>query len=169
MSGTRTRYSKTQKAIHWLTVALVLFNLLLPGTIERVVDLLGGGKTPTASEALSADLHVYSGVAILALTILRLLLRTIHGAPGQPEGEPDIFHLLARLSHAVFYAVLIVMPGLGIAKYYLGIDAAGDLHGGPFKLLLWALIVLHVAAVLVHQFWWKTNLIARMTTGKARD
>lgn len=167
MTNTRTGYSLAQKALHWLTVILVLFNLLLPGSIERVVDLLGGGKTPTASETLSANLHIYSGIAILVFTVLRLMLRFIQGAPGQPDGEPDIFHLLAKLSHAVFYAVLILMPALGIAKYYFDIDAAGDLHGGLVKLFLWALIALHVAAVLVHQFWWKTNLLARMTTGKA--
>ena len=167
MTNTRTGYSLAQKTAHWLTVLLVLINLLLPGSIERVVDLLGGSKTPTASELFSANIHIYGGIAIMALTVLRLTLRFIQGAPGQPQGEPDSFHLLAKLSHAVFYAVLIVMPALGIAKYYLDMNVAGDLHGGPVKLLIWTLIVLHVAAVLVHQFWWKTNLIARMTTGKA--
>ena len=57
------------------------------------------------------------------------------------------------------------MPVLGIAKYYFAVDAAGYLHAGPVKLLLWALIGLHVAAVLVHHFYWKTNVLARMTKG----
>ena len=163
----RLDYPIAQRLLHWLTVLLVFFNLLLPGSIERVADLLGGGKVPTASEWTSANLHIYSGFTILALTILRLLLRAIQGAPGSPIGEPSIFHLVGKASHALFYAVLIIMPALGIAKFYFAIDPAGDLHAGPVKLVLWALIAAHVGAVLVHQFYWKTNALARMTKGSS--
>lgn len=165
MTNIRTRYSLAQRALHWLTVLLVFFNLLLPGSIEHVTDTFDDGKVPSPADMFSANLHIYAGFAILGLTILRLLMRLIQGAPGKPAGEPEIFHLLGTMSHAVFYAVLIVMPLLGIAKYFFAIDIAGDLHGGPVKALLWALIGLHVAAVLVHQFWWKTNVLARMTGG----
>lgn len=167
MANSPTVFSAPQRTIHWLTVILVLFNLILPGSIERVVDLLGGGKVPTSSETLSANLHIYSGIAILTLTVLRLALRAIQGVPEKPADEPDFVGLLAKASHALFYAVLIAMPALGIAKYFFDVDAAGDLHGGPVKLLLWALIGMHVLAVLVHQFWWRTNILARMTTGQA--
>ncbi len=34
------------------------------------------------------------------------------------------------------------------------------------KLLLWLLIVAHVGGALVHQFYWKTNVLARMTHGR---
>ena len=163
----RLDYSVAQRVLHWSTLLLVFFNLLLPGSIERVADLLDEGKTPSPSEWTSADLHIYSGFAILGLTVLRLLLRAIQGSPGAPIGEPPMFHFLGKASHALFYAVLIIMPGLGIAKFYLGIDAAGGLHGGPVKLILWALIVGHVGAVLVHQFYWKTNALARMTKGSS--
>ncbi|MDB5553539.1 MAG: cytochrome [Rhizobium sp.] len=57
------------------------------------------------------------------------------------------------------------MPVLGMAKYFFAVDASGYLQGGPVKLLLWVLIGLHVAAVLVHQFYWKTNVLARMIKG----
>lgn len=165
MAYLRTSYSLAQRSLHWLTVILVFFNLLLPGQIEHVADTFDEGQIPNAGDLFSANLHIYSGFAILALTILRLILRIVQGAPGQPVGEPNFFHLLAKISHVVFYAVLTVMPALGIAKYFFGIDAAGGLHGGPVKALLWALIGAHVAAVLVHQFWWKTNILARMTNG----
>lgn len=161
----KTSYSLLQKLLHWATVVLVFFNLLLPGSIEHVVDMMDDGKTPSGSDQFSANLHIYAGITVLVLTLLRLLLRAVYGAPGAPEGEPDIFHLLAKLSHALFYAVLIVMPALGIAKYFFAVDAAGDWHGGPVKILLWTLIGLHVAAVGVHQFYWRTNILSRMTTG----
>lgn len=165
MAYARTSYSSAQRALHWLTVLLVFFNLLLPGAIEHVVDAMDDGQVPTPAQMSSAHLHIYVGFAILGFTLLRLILRAVQGAPGQPAGEPEAFHHLARISHAAFYLVLLLMPALGIAKYFLGIDAAGDLHAGMVKVVLWALIALHVAAVLVHQFWWKTNVIARMTRG----
>jgi cytochrome b561 len=168
MASTRlTNYSIAQRVMHWLTFLLVFFNLILPGSIEHVADTFDDGGVPGAIDMFSANLHIYSGVAILVLTLLRLLFRFFQGAPTQPAGEPDIFHTVGKISHVIFYAVLLAMPALGIAKYFFGIDAAGDLHGGPVKLLLWALIGLHVAAVLVHQFYWKTNVLARMTKGSA--
>lgn len=167
MAYVRNGYSLAQRGLHWLTVLLVFFNLVFPGRIEHVTDTFGDGGVPNLADLFSANLHVYAGFAILGLTVLRLLLRVVQGAPGKPPGEPDIFHLLGNLSHGLLYAVLIAMPVLGAAKYFFGIDGAGFLHGGPVKVILWALIVLHVAAVLVHQFWWKTNILARMTKGSA--
>lgn len=165
MASRNENYTGIQKLLHWATVLLVFFNLLLPGSIERVVDLLDGGKVPTSSEALSANLHIYAGLTILGLTLLRLIIRLVQGAPAAPEAEPDVFHVIGKIAHALFYAVLLIMPALGVAKYFFGIDAAGDWHGGPVKIALWTLIGLHVGAVIVHQFYWKTNLLARMTTG----
>ena len=98
---------------------------------------------------------------------LRLTMRLINGAPALLAGEPHIFHAVGKISHAVFYAVLILMPALGIAKYFFGVDTAAELHAGRVKILLRGLIGLHVGAVLVHQFYWKTNTLARMTKGSA--
>ena len=165
MASTDNGYTIVQRSLHWATVLLVFFNLLLPGNIEEVVDLLDEGKVPSASEMFPANIHIYAGIAILCLTLLRLAFRVVQGAPAAPAGEPAAFHLAGKISHGLFYAVLLLMPLLGIAKYYFGIDAAGDLHGGPMKVLLWALIGMHVAAVGVHQFYWKTNALARMTRG----
>lgn len=57
------------------------------------------------------------------------------------------------------------LPLSGIAAYYFGARVAGELHSGPFKGLMWVLIAGHVAAVLVHQFYWRTNVLKRMTHG----
>lgn len=162
---TQFTYSIPQRILHWLTALLVFFNLLFPGRIERVADLLDGGKTPSADEWTSASLHIYTGFAILGLTVLRLILRVVQGAPAAPAEEPPIFRLLSKIGHGLLYALLIVMPVLGISKFYFGNDFNGFLHGGPLKLLLWALIVVHIAAVFVHKFYWKTNVLERMTRG----
>ena len=161
-------YSVPQRALHWLTVALILFNLLLPGQNERVTDLLGGGKTPTPSEWTSANLHIYSGFAVLGLTLLRLILRFVQGAPAAPASEPAALRLVAAATHGALYLLLLAMPVAGIAKFYLGVGAAGFIHGGPMKLALWILLILHVAGALVHKFVWKTDVMERMTSGRVK-
>jgi cytochrome b561 len=158
-------FSIPQRIIHWLTAALVLFQLLLPGEIERVADLFDDGKTPSSSQLTSATIHIVIGFTILGLTVLRLILRFVQGVPAEPVEEPAIFRLLSQIAHGLFYLVLLAMPVLGISKYYFGNDFNGTLHGGPVKLVLWVLIIGHVAAVLVHKFYWKTNVLERMTRG----
>jgi len=158
-------YSIPQRILHWLTALLIFFNLLFPGQIERVADLVDDGKTPAASEWSSANLHIYTGLAILGLTILRLILRFVQGAPQPPVEEPAFFRVVARIAHVLLYGVLLAMPLSGLAKFYLHVDAAGFVHGGPMKLLLWVLIVAHVIGALVHKFYWKTNVLERMTRG----
>jgi cytochrome b561 len=66
----------------------------------------------------------------------------------------------ARLSHTVFYILLILMPALGLLAYYLG-DPYGDLHelGKPILIIL---IALHLCASLYHQFWLKDGTLQRI-------
>jgi cytochrome b561 len=158
-------YSLSQRILHWLTVLLVFFNLLLPGSIEKVADLFDEGKVPAPDDLTSAHLHIYSGLAILALTLLRIILKVAQGAPAAPAEEPAIFQLAAKAAHGLLYLLLLAMPLSGIAKYFFAVDLAGFVHGGPMKLALWLLIIAHVAGVLVHQFYWKTNVLERMTRG----
>jgi cytochrome b561 len=158
-------YSIPQRVVHWLTTLLIFFNLLLPGQIERVADLLDGGKTPTPDEWTSASIHIYTGFTILGLTILRLILRFAQGAPEAPADEPALFRFLSKAAHGLLYLLLIAMPITGISKVYWGVDFNGFLHSGPLKLVLWALLIGHIAAVFVHKFYWRTNVLERMTRG----
>ena len=162
-------YSVPQRALHWITAALILFSLLLPGQIERVADLLGGGKTPTPEEWTSANIHIYVGFVVLGLTLLRILLRLVQGAPETPASEPAPLRLVAAVTHGALYLLLLAMPAAGIAKFYFGVGVAGFIHGGPMKLALWILIVLHVAGALVHKFYWKTDVMERMTSGRVKS
>jgi cytochrome b561 len=154
-----------QRILHWLTVLLIFFNLLLPGNIEDVADALGEGRSADAADLFWANIHAYVGFAVLALTVLRIVLRVVQGAPAAPAAEPALFQTIAKVAHGLLYLLLLAMPLSGIAKFYLDVDAAGFVHGGPMKLLLWILIVTHIAAVFVHKFYWKTNVLERMTRG----
>jgi cytochrome b561 len=99
------------------------------------------------------------------LVAARLLLRFTKDVPDAPSEEPKIFRIAAKLSHAVLYTLLIAMPSTGIAAYYLGTSAAGNIHADVLKVILWGLIGAHVLGALVHQFYWKTNVLRLMTIG----
>ncbi|WP_454747909.1 cytochrome b [Ciceribacter selenitireducens] len=158
-------YSIPQRLIHWLMAGLILFNLLFAEAMEELTEALEEGQVPSADMVASANIHAYVGIAVLCLAVIRLLLRLTHGAPDAPADEPPLFRLAGKIAHATFYLLFLVMPAAGIAAYYFGIGAAGEIHAGPMKLLMWILIVAHVGAVLVHQFVWKTPVAQRMTKG----
>ncbi|MFP5077498.1 cytochrome b [Rhizobium sp. YIM 134829] len=158
-------FSLPQRVLHWTTVLLVLFNLLASDDMEHWWRAVRHGTEPAPDLLAGANLHAYVGIAILAVAVLRLALRHIQGVPADPAVEPAPFRLLARITHFGLYALLIGMPIAGMAAYYGGIAQAGELHGELMKTALWILIGLHVAGALVHQFYWKTNVLRRMTVG----
>ncbi|MEH3109947.1 MAG: cytochrome b/b6 domain-containing protein [Agrobacterium cavarae] len=161
-STTVTGYSIPQKALHWTMALLILFNLIFSDGMEHWNRLMRRGEPITPDDIASANIHAYVGIAVLVLCLVRLCLRLVQGVPEAPADEPPIAKLVAKVTHWAFYAIFLAMPLSGIGKYYFGNDIAGELHGGPIKLLLWALIVLHILGVLVHQFFWRTNLLRRM-------
>jgi cytochrome b561 len=56
---------------------------------------------------------------------------------------------------------MLALPLTGIAIYYLGVQALGDVHE-TLRLPLIALVVLHVAGAVYQRFILKTNVLNRM-------
>jgi cytochrome b561 len=161
-------FSLPQRTVHWLMALFILYNLLFPDGMERVADAMEEGGAPPADAIFSANLHAYVGISILVLAIVRLCLRFVQGAPDAPDVEPPALRLLAKVTHGLLYLLFFAMPLSGVAAYYGGVEVAGFVHGGPMKLLMWILILAHIAGALVHQFYWKTDVLARMTRGVNR-
>lgn len=160
-----TSYSILQKALHWTMTLLILFNLIFSDAMEEATEAYERGEVPSPEDLSSANIHAYVGIAVLCLGLIRLVVRLMRGAPEAPAEEPPILRLASKIAHGAFYALFFLLPLSGIGKYYFGNETAGFVHGGPLKLLMWILIVVHIAAVLVHQFYWKTNVAQRMTKG----
>lgn len=158
-------YSLSQRFLHWAVALLIFFNLLFPDGMNIWHRLVRRGQVPTPEQIASANIHAYVGIAILLLAVLRLCLRFVKGVPPEVSREPAIFRLAAKLAHAGLYILIFAMPLSGIAAYYFGIDPAGFLHADVLKIVLWALIAAHVAGALIHQFYWKSNVLRRMTLG----
>ncbi len=154
-----------QRVLHWGMALLIFFNLLFADGMEAWDRLTDQGQTPTPDQLASANIHAYVGITILVLAAVRLCLRFTSGAPPVIASEPFVLQIASKIAHAAFYILFFAMPLSGIAKYYFDVDFAGFVHAGPLKLLMWVLIVVHIAAALVHQFYWKTDVVKRMTRG----
>jgi cytochrome b561 len=150
-----------QIILHWLIAALVALQFLLAEGIETLWRDRMTGAIP--NEAFPTP-HTVTGFAILVLMLWRLVLRLRHGAPPPPAGEAPALARVAQATHALFYLLLIGMPVSGAIAWFGGLRLPAEAHGVAASVLL-VLVVLHVAAALAHQFWWKTDVLRRMTRG----
>ncbi len=151
-------YSKTQIALHWIIVVLVLFQVVMH---DDIVRLWTGRMDGTLPNAATPNAHVAVGFLILALAVWRLVLRLTRGVPALPAGEHPALKLVASGTHVLFYVLLIGMPLSGAAAWILGVVAAAQAHSVAEKLLI-LLIGLHVLAALAQHFWFKTDVLKRM-------
>ena len=158
-------YSISQRVVHWATALLIFFNLVFADGMEEWHHATRDGGSATADQVASANVHAYVGIAIAVLAVLRLLLLAIHGKPALPENEHPLAKLASAVTHGLLYLLLFLVPLSGIMAYYFGAGIAGEAHAEILTTLLWALLVLHIAAALVHKFYWKTDVMDRMTKG----
>jgi cytochrome b561 len=156
----RSGYSVSQVALHWIIALLVLFQLLFGDSMSHFLHLKHRGMAIDASVRSWAGYHYWVGWTILALVLLRLLLRLVRRVPEPAAGGPHWMKRAAVASHALFYVILLAMPVLGLLGYYIG-DPYGDIHSWGKPLLI-ILICVHAAAALVHQFWLKDGTLRRM-------
>jgi cytochrome b561 len=178
--ATRSRYSDGAILFHWTIAVLIIVNIV----IALATDDWHGPARATA-----IGIHKATGFTILILSVFRLIWRLIHRPPPFPAGIRAWEAVTARIVHWVFYVLMVALPLTG----WLFISAAAErkpfswygLFGLPYlpvqgdkavggsmheahEILgyaLIALIVLHIAAALKHQFFDGTREIARMWPG----
>ncbi|MRX50511.1 cytochrome b [Paracoccus sp. S-4012] len=161
-----TGYSTLQILIHWTIAALVVAQLLTGGDMadafERVRETSSEGEAPA-----TARLHMGIGATILVLVVLRTLARALQGVPPASPASPRWDVLLSRASHTAMYVLLYAVPLAGLSAWLSKSEAVGELHA-TLKSLLVAVVLLHIAGALFHQFWLRDNLIARMLRSDTR-
>jgi cytochrome b561 len=172
------RYHGVLVALHWLLGLMILVGLFM-GTfaLEPVPN-----SDPAKVDGLRG--HMINGMLIGGLMILRLIVRvrTSH-PPAAPTGMAWA-DTIAPWTHWALYALVFVMVASGFAMSLMaglpGIVFGGNgqplpetfdvfwpraIHGIAAKLLI-ALVVLHVAAALYHQFVKGDGLFRRMWFGR---
>ncbi len=173
IKSTPTHYGSVAVAIHWFTSLLIV---LLFAT-----GLLAAGQADPAAKVVLLRAHIPLGAGALLLTLFRIvwwLVADLH--PTAPADQPAWQQWAARAVHVGLYLVVLVAASSGIATIVLsgalpaiiGSAALPNfesilprlVHGGVTKLML-ALLVLHVAAALYHQFVRRDHLLQRMGIG----
>lgn len=155
---TKTSYSGLQIALHWAIALLIGANYLISEGMGRFLDKHLEGE---AVSGLTPNFHVYAGVAVLVLALVRLVLRATTGAPA-PISEGSVMDLAAVWAHRALYVLMILVPALGASAWYLGIEEAGDLHELTMNIMM-IIAGVHALGALFHQFVLKDGLLRRMT------
>lgn len=154
-------FSRTQIGLHWVTVILVAFNLLVEDGIKTAQQAYRNATEPAFWNGWMGSFHAWIGATILLIALTRLVLRLVHGVPAPPPGEGRDMQKIASLVVLAFYALLIAMPLTGIIAYYFQEFWVGEIHGWG-KPFFMALIALHVAASLWHHFYKRNDVLRRM-------
>lgn len=152
-------FTHLQKMLHWAVVVLLILQYLFFDGMGRPFHNLE--ETGTATYSFTVIAHIVIGVTVLVLALWRIALRLRLGAPPPPAQEPGWAQTAGKITHVLLYVMLVGLPLGGLAAWFTVSESLADLHAAGTNILL-ALVALHVGAVLVHQFHWKTNLLRRM-------
>lgn len=171
------RYGRITRLLHWAMAAIFLWQFTGMGLRLLL------GRTPLVTVFVGS--HAAVGALLFALVAVRILWRAVN-RERHPPYEHGLLGVLARAGHAALYALMVIVPGLGLLRAWgsgrgfqpFGIpvfSATGEqipwamapanaLHG----MLAWALLALiagHVFMALVHQFILRDGVARRMIGG----
>lgn len=152
-------YSGTQIALHWAVALLVAGQYIFKDSIAAAWEAIREGTDYAFDPLILA--HVAGGALILVFVLWRLTLRLKRGAPLPPENEPAPLKALSHVAHWAFYGVLAIMSVSGALAWFADVTVAAQVHD-IFKVVLLALVALHVLAVPFHRIVLKDNVMARM-------
>lgn len=152
-------YSARQIRLHWIVTVLIVLQFVLNEPIAKAWDGIEDGQSPAFNWLILS--HVAGGALVLIFALWRLALRLTRGVPLAPEAEPAALRKAAHLGHLALYALMIGMPLSGMAAWFGGIEVAAQAHQ-VMRIVLLALVAVHVLAALWHQFWLKDGLMVRM-------
>jgi cytochrome b561 len=169
-------FNLTARVLHW-SMALAILAMLFVG-IGMVASL---SLRPTL-----VSLHRPLGIAIGLLVIVRLVNRLRHRPPPLPADLPRVQVLAAKASHWLLYALMFAMPLIGWSMLSAGgypvtmfkgfnlppimpHDATvyATLRGAHtwLALLLFATVLLHLAAALFHAWVCRDEVFPSMARG----
>ncbi|WP_326534646.1 cytochrome b [Pseudorhodoferax sp.] len=178
MTAAAPRYTAPAIALHWLLA------LLIVGTFA--VGFYMTGLSFSMTRLKLYNWHKWAGVLILGLSALRLLWRLTHRPPAAPA-MPRWQQQASGAAHGLLYLLFFAVPLLGWAYssaagfpiVLFGVLPLPDFVApdrelselikpwhGRLAWLLAAVVLLHVAAALKHQFIDRDGLMRRMLPGR---
>ena len=161
MTPQPTGYTRAQIILHWVIAALVIFQLIFGEDIVPAYRAFMKGTEPDSATLLPANIHIYIGLTILLLAVIRLALRFRYGVPPLPADENIVLQYIAKAAHIILYAAIFLMPVTGAAAWFLGIGSIGEIHeiGKPVIIIA---VALHAVGALWQHFVARTDVLKRM-------
>ncbi len=154
----KTGYSALQIGLHWLVVVLIGVNYFVSDGMGRAFRQHMNG---TDTMDTMTSIHVYLGLSVFFIALIRLTVRLVQGAPKEIATGNVWLDRAGRWAHAMLYILIILVPWLGGLAWYKGVAQAADLHVVVMNLML-ILAGLHAVAALFHQYVLKDGLLMRM-------
>lgn len=173
MSVPSARYTATAISLHWL-IALLIFGSWGLGTYMQDLPL-------SPAKLRYYSWHKWIGVTVFILACVRVAWLATHRPP--PLAMAPWQRHAARFTHALLYLLMFALPlsgwlmssAKGVPTVYLGVLPLPDLLGKDKALgdtlralhealgvILASLVVLHIGAVVKHQWVDRDGLFARM-------
>ena len=178
MPAPAARYTRFASILHWIVAALMIFMLFFSE------DLI---KVPRGSSLADwgPSAHASFGILVFLLVVARLLWRTANPPPPDLP-MPRWQQIASHAIHHSLYALMIFIPIFGLlaivpyGEARVDVDKVtffklfpvaflpniGDWTGDVHAILgnvAEVLIILHVLAVIKHQFWDKDGILQRMS------
>lgn len=168
-------YGSIAKAFHWIMFLLVVAMLC--------VGFYMVGLEATPDKFKIYGWHKSFGATLLFLALLRVLWRFTNPVPLLPKHLNSAQRFAAKATHILLYTLLIVMPlsgwlmssAAGFSVSFFGLFTLPNLIAADkevlaflkeaheiLALLLIGLAMLHIAAALLHHFYYKDNVLRRM-------
>ncbi|MFS0827141.1 cytochrome b [Pseudomonas phoenicis] len=164
------------RLLHWLMAVLILAMLFIG--VSMVSDL-------SLRHPVLLQLHKATGLALLALVIVRIGVRLGMPHPPLPGDLPRLQRWAAGASHLVLYALMLGMPLLGwamlsaggyprplqlpaIAPHDLQLYAVLRLTHGWAGYALFGVVLLHLGAALMHALVRRDGVLASMWPSRRR-
>ncbi len=151
-------YTRLEIMLHWGVAVLILQQYLFK-------DHIAAAWTAT-TKGLPADFdllvlaHVAGGALVLVFALWRQPIKARRGTTALTEGSP-VLRAMARVTHQGLYALMILMLVSGAIAWFGGVDLAAQGHN-VLKVVLLALVALHVIGALYHHLVLKDGTIDRM-------
>lgn len=167
-------YSFPMRTIHWVMAGMMLYVI--------VVGILMGNGFKVGKHY---DYHRATGFLLMLMVVVRIIIAKISPPPlPKHVSEKGLKQTASITVHRLLYAALLIQPFLGwyatnawgVKKipFFFGMslpriaEKNRELGNMLLEVHYWlglvvaALVFIHIAAALTHQFIWKDNLIKRM-------
>lgn len=174
------RYHPIHVTLHWLIAIGVFLNLYL--------GMIAFENHPSSPQEFQMQntlvlIHMATGVLVLLLLLIRFFVRTAVPRPEDATSGNPFFDKLAIAVHYGLYIAVLAVTVFGLVfslqtgrfqSAFLGAQSQPAPSEGGFSFLglheaaaylVLALVVVHIAASLYHQFFRRDHLLARMWYG----